>query len=1202
MLRESVAVVFAILLVTAPVGGAMGTQLGAASGAAPRGVERPDTAQAHPQMSQARADPEPEMSVDAPDRVTVGDTFDIAVEAENDGGRAGQFSTITVSSPSFSEGDRFDDLSTSLDYKARFDAGEEVYDKDGDRITAEYALAEAGTPGDSYWEGSAEHSFSTEITAEETGTLVFYVRTTLSGDEDPDRKFNAPESPDAYDTQDFGVRRVEVEVDPETESYDLDADTEGDGSLRIYPPGVTTENFDGSYEEDTVVGLTAEPAFESQFTGWEGDVGFADRDDRSIEVTMDQARSLTATFEDETDEYRLRAESERGGDLQIFPPGVRTDNFARTYEEDTEVELVADPDPEMAFEAWEGDVGTADRDDRSIEVTMDQARSLTATFEDETEEHELDVEAEQNGDVRIYPPGVRDRRFSRDYEDGTEVRLVAEPDSESQFTGWEGDVGFADREDRSIEVTMDQARSLTATFEEETAEYRLRADAEQGGDLRISPPGVLTEDFTHRYERNAEVELIADPDPDVEFEAWEGDVGTADREDRSIEVTMDQARSLTATFETPGYELEAETDGDGEVAVSPPGVSTEEFTRTYREETEVRLTATPEGDARFVGWNGDVGFADREDRSIEVTMDRARSLTAVFESETQEYELTARADGDGSVRVVPPNSRNREFSRSYANGTTVRLIAEPEPETQFSGWEGDVGLVDRDDRSIEVTMDRARSLTAGFDPAASKELVVEIDESESTVSRDARVGIQEVEGAEVRVGGDGRAEFDELEPGTYTAYVRSAGHGDVLAVRTVRLERSEDREDVEFSVQGERTVALRLEDTSVPESRESSGEWVVSIPELDASVTAPGDEEFVFEDVPPGEYRVVYRPELTESEYMTFSESVRIADDDETVTIAFNGTEQSKRTLDTIMDDRVSEWQEFGMGFVCGEYCFAEDSHNNVDYLTGWIISGIAIFGDVRDISNYLIEQKGVELGVTVVGLVPAVGDTPRITQIFGKAAKYMEVRKLTKFAARFDVLDSQFVRILDEIHDGAGSRLLDAGFDRQDLKRLGTEGADIGLIDRRLDAVARIEDLSNARGELGEIVARATVIPARYGDDVKVVDNVEIVRANGNSAGEIDHVVVKDGEVVGVWETKSAVDDAGKAGTELRKAMAYVERHEADQITLKGTDEIDPAQFKRADAIDEGTIGPSDGTGYDETMSLSNSELDRIADDVHDG
>jgi hypothetical protein len=1037
MFRKSVAVVFAILLVTAPVGGAMGPQLGESSDAAPKGpesIERPEKTEAQLEMSQAGDDPVPEMSVNVPDRVTVGDTFDVTVEAENEGGRAGEFSTITISSPSFSEGNRFDDLSTSLDYKSRFDAGDDVYDKDGDRITAEYALAEAGTKGDSYWESGAEHSFSTEITAGETGTLVFYIRTTFTDDDDPDRKFTAPESPDAYDTQDFGVKRVEVEVEPETENYELDAGTEGDGSLRIYPPGVTTEHFDGSYEEDTVVQLTADPAFGTQFTGWEGDIGFADREDRSIEVTMDQARSLTATFEDETEEYRLQAEAEQGGDLRIYPPGVLTENFARSYE------------------------------------------------------------------------------------------------------------------------------------------------------------------------GNTEVELIADPDSGMEFETWEGDIGTADHEDRSIEVTMDQARSLTATFEKPGYELEAETDGDGELDVYPPGVSTEEFARTYEEETEVRLTATPGTDARFAGWSGDVGFADREERSIEVTMDRARSLTAVFESETEEYELTAEADGEGSVRVVPPNIRDQEFSRAYENGTSVRLIADSASETQFSGWEGDVGLADRDARSIEVTMDQARSLTATFGKSAPKELLIEVDESESTVSRDARVGIQETEGGEVRLGSDGQTEFDELESGTYTVYIRSAGQGDVLAVRTVMLEEAESREEVEFSVQGERTVTLKLEDTSVPESRESSGEWVVSIPGLDASVTAPGDEGFVFEDVPPGEYRVVYRPELTESEYMTFSENIRIADDDDTVTIAFNGTEQGKQTLEETYGDRVNEWQEFGMGFVCGEYCFAEDSHNNMDYLTGWIISGIAIFGDARDISNYLIEQKGVELGITVIGLLPAVGDTSRITQIFGKAAKYMEVRKLTKFVAKSRLIDKHFVGILDEIHDGAGTRLLGAGFNRQDLKNLAAEGADIGLVDRHLDKVARIEDLSNARGKLAEVVARATVIPARYGDDVRVVDNVEIVRANGNSAGEIDHVVVKDGKVIGVWETKSAVDDAGKAGTELRKAMAYVERHEASEITLKGTNELDPENFKHSDAIDEGTIGPSDGDGYDETMSLSNSELDRIADDVHDG
>lgn len=162
------------------------------------------------------ADPRPEITdVSVPDRVTIGETVTVEVTAENRGGQAGEFSTIAVSSPSLDESDDASHarvVSHDLGYDTIAASGDTIYTADEEEIQASYLLAEAGTTSDSRWEAGATHAGTFEFTPQETGTFVVYVRTTLSDEADPTRKFTAPRNGDATDQQDFAVRRYEVTV------------------------------------------------------------------------------------------------------------------------------------------------------------------------------------------------------------------------------------------------------------------------------------------------------------------------------------------------------------------------------------------------------------------------------------------------------------------------------------------------------------------------------------------------------------------------------------------------------------------------------------------------------------------------------------------------------------------------------------------------------------------------------------------------------------------------------------------------------------------------------------------------------------------------------------------------------------------------------------------------------------------------------
>src|SRR5262249_59840154 len=93
-------------------------------------------------------------------------------------------------------------------------------------------------------------------------------------------------------------------------------------------------------------------------------------------------------------------------------------------------------------------------------VTMDQARSVTATFA--PVQHTLDVSVVGGGSVTSNPAGIDcGADCTEDYDHGTVVTLTASPDAGQQFDGWPRHCSGSG----TCVVTMDQARSVTATFE-----------------------------------------------------------------------------------------------------------------------------------------------------------------------------------------------------------------------------------------------------------------------------------------------------------------------------------------------------------------------------------------------------------------------------------------------------------------------------------------------------------------------------------------------------------------------------------------------------------------------------------------------------------------------------------------------------------------------------------------------------------------
>lgn len=127
------------------------------------------------------------------------------------------------------------------------------------------------------------------------------------------------------------------------------------------------------------------------------------------------------------------------------------------------------------------------------------------------------------------------------FDAGTTITLGAVADTSSSFSGWSGDCSGSG----SCQVTIDQARFVTATFTLKTFGVTVLKAGSGSGVVTSSPAGISCADTCQAtFEAGASVILTAIPDASSIFSGWSGDcsgIGTCG-------VMADQARSITATF------------------------------------------------------------------------------------------------------------------------------------------------------------------------------------------------------------------------------------------------------------------------------------------------------------------------------------------------------------------------------------------------------------------------------------------------------------------------------------------------------------------------------------------------------------------------------------------------------------------------------------------------------------------------------
>ena len=125
----------------------------------------------------------------------------------------------------------------------------------------------------------------------------------------------------------------------------------------------------GTFNAGTSVSITATPNEGYLFAGWEG----LDSQESSVEITLEQDRSIQAIFEPEVIQYNLTVNTAEGG-------SVSTEGG--TYDEGTSITITATPDTGFVFTAWQGSEATA----ASLTITLTADVTLTPVFSATTSE------------------------------------------------------------------------------------------------------------------------------------------------------------------------------------------------------------------------------------------------------------------------------------------------------------------------------------------------------------------------------------------------------------------------------------------------------------------------------------------------------------------------------------------------------------------------------------------------------------------------------------------------------------------------------------------------------------------------------------------------------------------------------------------------------------------------------------------------
>ncbi len=312
----------------------------------------------------------------------------------------------------------------------------------------------------------------------------------------------------------------------------------------------------------------------------------------------------------------------------------------------------------------------------------------------------LTVTVDGGGIVTSTPAGiVCPSACSKQFSRKSSVRLAAEANSGSRFTGWSGG-GCSGLGACTIHVPA----TVTATFKQQY-QLTIAASPAGAGMIASSPAGIsCPATCVAPFDVGTAVTLTPQAQTGFQFTGWSGACSGA----AACTVTMDAAKTVTATF-TPLYSLNVSVTGHGKVTSVMPGIDCPTTcTKTYLSGATVDLVGTADPGYRLASWSG----ACTGTGGCSVTMNSAHDVTATFERILYPLTVVITPSMSGSVVSNPTgiSCPGGSCTMMVPSDTVVALTETPSMGYLLHDWSACPGIPSE----CDVTMDGPKTVTVTF--------------------------------------------------------------------------------------------------------------------------------------------------------------------------------------------------------------------------------------------------------------------------------------------------------------------------------------------------------------------------------------------------------------------------------------------------------------------------------------------------------
>ena len=395
-----------------------------------------------------------------------------------------------------------------------------------------------------------------------------------------------------------------------------------------------------SYADGETTDIKATAASGFTFSHWTG-VSDGNKSDNPLKIAVTKDLTLGAVF---VQTYKLTLTAPVNGTVSGNKP---------TYADGETTEIKATAASGYHFTGWTGDVPKSQQMQNPLRLVVAKDVTIGATFAESDPDKLYKITLSK-------PAGGAVSGLGAAYKEGEVTDITAKPNSGYAFSHWTG-VSDGNKNDNPLKIAMTKDLTLSAVFVK-TYDLTLTSTPNAGGSVTKDPDQTT-------FKSGETVTLTPSPAAGYDFTGWTGAPSGKDKAN-PLTLTMDAAKTITATFAKKTYSLTITTPTNGSVTKSPDKAK-------YTHGETVTLTATADATYDFTGWTG-APSGKENTNPLTLTMDAAKTIAATFAKKT--YTLTVNAT-NGSVSQSVTQAK-------YNHGDSVTLTATADANYGFNGWSG----------------------------------------------------------------------------------------------------------------------------------------------------------------------------------------------------------------------------------------------------------------------------------------------------------------------------------------------------------------------------------------------------------------------------------------------------------------------------------------------------------------------------------